>query len=210
VHTDPGFLERMAGIERLVERIEQWPDSNAQEEARALVSALLELHGAGLTRVVEALGAAGDPGRSVLESLARDELVSSLLVLHGLHPESLEMRVRRALDSVRPRLEAHGGDVELIEIADGTVRLRMLGSCHGCPSSEQTLRSTIEEAVRAAAPDVTAIAVDGAVPAPAAPAGAAGFIPVDQLVSAGCRSAVDGDHPTSGDRSAVALLRGRE
>lgn len=207
MHTDPGFLERMAGIERLVERIEQWPDSSAQEEARTLVSALLELHGAGLARVVEALGAAGDPGRSILESIARDDLTSSLLVLHGLHPESVEARVRQALDSVRPRLEAHGGDVELLEIVDGVVRLRLRGSCHGCPSSEQTLRCTIEDAIRAAAPDVSAITVDGPNPVSAA---TAGFLSVDQLVSARSRSDADQSHSGGGDRSAVALLRDRE
>ena len=64
-----------------------------------------------------------------------DELVSHLLLLHGLHPVSLGDRVLDALDEVRPYLESHGGDVELVGMEGPVVRLRMQGSCSGCPSS---------------------------------------------------------------------------
>jgi Fe-S cluster biogenesis protein NfuA len=69
--------------------------------------------------------------------------------------------VRRALDKVRPYLHSHGGDVELLGISEGTVRLHLEGSCHGCPSSQVTLQTTIERAIYEAAPDVVAIEVDG-------------------------------------------------
>ena len=87
--------------------------------------------------------------------------MSSLLLLYGLHPLDLEARVQQALEKVRPLLRSHGGNVELLGIADGVVRLRMLGSCHGCPSSAMTLKNAIEEAIYAAAPDATAIEVEG-------------------------------------------------
>ena len=127
------------------------------------------------------LGEAGEPGRSLLDELARDDLVGSLLMLHGLHPLDLETRVQQALDSVRPFLRSHGGEVELVGITDGVVRLRMKGSCQGCPSSSETLRNRIEEAIVAAAPDATGIAVEGVAEPTAAPS--SGFISVEQLWS---------------------------
>ena len=84
-----------------------------------------------------------------------------ILLLHGLHPLDLETRVRQALDKVRPLLRSHGGNVELLGLAGGVARLRMLGSCDGCPSSAMTLKTAIEEAIYEKAPDVTAIEVDG-------------------------------------------------
>ncbi len=72
----------------------------------------------------------------------------------------LETRVRQALDKVRPLLRSHGGNVELLDLSGGVVRLRMLGSCDGCPSSAMTLKHAIEAAIYEKAPDVTAIEVD--------------------------------------------------
>ena len=84
--------------------------------------------------------------------------------------EQLERRVRAALEEVRPYLESHGGNVELLEIADGAARLRLEGSCSGCPSSTVTLKLAIEDAIHKAAPDLRAIEAEGAVqPAPPPP-----------------------------------------
>jgi len=147
---DAEARERVARIEAMLE--------DADDAATELVAALLELYGEGLERM---LACAGDE-----DAMARDELVSHLLLLHGLHPVPLEQRVRGALDEVRPYLDAHGGDVELLAVEEGVVRLRLEGSCKGCPSSAVTLKTAIEEAVHKAAPDVEDILADGAVPAP--------------------------------------------
>jgi Fe-S cluster biogenesis protein NfuA/nitrite reductase/ring-hydroxylating ferredoxin subunit len=70
--------------------------------------------------------------------------------------------VRGALEKCRPYLASHGGNVELVSLEEpGVVRLRMQGSCHGCPSSAVTLKLAIEQAIHEAAPDVTAILVEG-------------------------------------------------
>jgi Fe-S cluster biogenesis protein NfuA len=69
--------------------------------------------------------------------------------------------VRQALDDVRPYLGSHGGDVELLGIDDGVARLRLGGTCNGCPSSTVTLRSAIEEAVMRAAPELERIHAEG-------------------------------------------------
>ena len=72
------------------------------------------------------------------------------------------MRIAKALDGVRPFLAGHGGDVELLEIDEqvGAVRLRLLGSCDGCPSSAVTLRTTVERAIVDAAPEIAIIDVE--------------------------------------------------
>ena len=72
----------------------------------------------------------------------------------------------QALDKVRPYLGSHGGNVELLGVEDGVVRLRLQGSCDGCPSSQVTLKYAIEEGIYAVAPDITAIEVEGVVERP--------------------------------------------
>ena len=113
---------------------------------------------------------------------AGDDLVASLLLVHGLHPHDIRRRVADALDSVRPYLGSHGGDVELLDIVAGTdggstVLLRFAGSCKSCPSSAVTLELAVEDAVRSAAPEVTAIEVV------AAEEPASAVIPADSLMS---------------------------
>ena len=137
-------------------------------KATETVQALLDLYGAGLERIVEEI-ALRDEGE-IAQALAGDELVSHLLLLHGLHPEPLEDRVRGALEEVRPYLESHGGDVELLGLEGGVARLALEGSCSGCPSSTMTLKLAIENAIRKAAPEIEEVLADGAA-APAAPAG---------------------------------------
>ncbi|MGA9748165.1 MAG: NifU family protein, partial [Nocardioides sp.] len=152
--------------------------SRARERAEELVRVVTELYGAGLERLLEIVYDSGRLDEELLGLLARDELVSSLLLVHGLHPHDVRTRVEQALDDVRPYLGSHGGDVELVGITDeGTVRLRLLGSCDGCPSSSVTLELAVQDAIEAAAPEVMAIEVE------AAPEQHPGLIPVDTLRS---------------------------
>ncbi|WP_431951317.1 NifU family protein [Nocardia lijiangensis] len=130
----------------------------ARERAEQLVREVADLYGAGLERIVSLLDDV------TIERLTGDDLVASLLLVHGLHPHDVTMRVRAALDSVRPYLGSHGGDVELLGIEDGVVRLELAGSCRTCPSSSVTLELAVEDAVRAAAPEITAIEVVAAEP----------------------------------------------
>lgn len=154
----------------------------ARERAEELVRLVADLYGAGLERVLDLLHDAGRLDDEVLYVFAADELVSSLLLVHGLHPYDVTTRVEQALDSVRPYLGSHGGDVELLDVsADGVVRLRLLGSCDGCPSSSATLTLAVEGAVETAAPEVTAIEVDAASGEDASSAGP--LISVDSLRS---------------------------
>ena len=142
----------------------------AQRRAEQLVREVVDLYGAGLTRVMAAIG---DP--ALVDRLAADDLVGSLLLVHGIHPWDLTERVLRALDAVRPYLGSHGGDVRLLAIDDGVVRLAFSGSCGSCPSSAVTLELAVEDAVRTAAPEIEAIE--------AVAVEAAAVIPVDSLMS---------------------------
>ncbi|MBI3854394.1 MAG: NifU family protein [Planctomycetes bacterium] len=138
-------------IEEMLGAIEAHPDPAARETTRELVRELLDFHREGLARILE-LSEAG-------ERLAGDPKIAPLLLLHGLHPDDLGVRVERALQKVRPYLASHGGSVELLGIEEGRVRLRLQGSCDGCPSSAETLKSSIEESILSAAPDVEGIEV---------------------------------------------------
>jgi Fe-S cluster biogenesis protein NfuA len=151
------FQARLQRLEALLQQVERWPDPAAQAHLREIVQAVLDLHRAGLERMLERLDA------SVINACAGDEVVAGMLLLHGLHPLDLETRVRRALEEVRPALRGHGGDVELLEVRDGVVRLRLEGNCHGCPSSSATMRQTVEEAIVGKAPDALAVEVEGLV-----------------------------------------------
>ena len=155
-------------IDELVRQIESMSDPGARECAVELLQSLMELNGAGLERMLGMTAEAGAAGAALIDAFARDELVRGLLLLYGLHPVPLETRVAEALVKVRPYLQSHGGNVEVLGIEEGVVRLRLQGSCQSCPSSAMTLKLAIEEAIYEAAPDVTAIEAEGVsdVPAP--------------------------------------------
>jgi Fe-S cluster biogenesis protein NfuA len=140
---DTAVRERIGRVENLLEEIEEDP------RAAAAVEAVVALYGEALARLL----AGADP--------AEDELVSHLLLVHDLHPVDLETRVRQALEGVRPYLGSHGGDVELLGVEEGVARLRLAGTCNGCPSSTVTLRNAIEEALLKAAPDLERIDAEG-------------------------------------------------
>jgi Fe-S cluster biogenesis protein NfuA/nitrite reductase/ring-hydroxylating ferredoxin subunit len=129
----------------------------ARERAEQLVREVVELYGAGLSRILAAVGDQADPG--ILDRLVADDLVASLLLVHGLHPYDVRRRVSDALDRVRPYLGSHGGDVHLLDIVGDTVQLQFAGSCKSCPSSAVTLELAVEDAIRAAAPEVSSIEV---------------------------------------------------
>ncbi|MGD9620402.1 MAG: NifU family protein [Mycolicibacterium sp.] len=132
----------------------------ARERAERLVREVTDLYGAGLERLMR-LAARSAP--EVVDALLADDLVASLLLIHGLHPHSVQRRITDALDTVRPYLGSHGGDVHLLDVVGGPenriARLQFSGSCKSCPSSAVTLELTVEDAVRAAAPEISSIEV---------------------------------------------------
>ena len=152
---------RAAGdrIETLFDELQQTADRRTLARAEELLRAVSLLYSAALGRMMEL---AHDEAPTLVDRFAADDLVASVLLAVGIHPEALADRVEQALVGVRPLLATHGGDVELLDVDGeaGVVRLRLMGSCDGCPSSAATLQGAVERAILERAPEVTGIEVD--------------------------------------------------
>ena len=162
---DERARELIETVEARLERAEALPDPAARDAAVGVAQGLLELYGEGLERIVGILAARDDDG-ALAAACADDELIAHLLLVHDLHPVPVEERVQAALDEVRPYLDSHGGDVELVGVRDGVVTLRMAGSCNGCASSAATLELAIEESIRGRAPEVEEVRAEAMEAAP--------------------------------------------
>jgi Fe-S cluster biogenesis protein NfuA/nitrite reductase/ring-hydroxylating ferredoxin subunit len=156
--------ELVQRIQDLQERLEASGDPATREVADALVSAVVQMYGAGLERIVDLLAGAGEAGREIAAALSDDDLVATLLLIHDLHPVPLEDRVQAALDSVRPYMESHGGNVELVSVVDGVATIHLRGSCSDCAASTVTLELAIKQALEEAAPDLDGLEVLGVAP----------------------------------------------
>jgi len=148
-------------VQQLTAELEQIADPTARRRAEELVSAVIALYGEGLERIVGALVEAGPSAAPIRQALVEDGVVASLLLIHDLHPVDLETRVLQALDTVLPYMESHGGSVDLLSLEGGVARLRLQGSCQGCPASAATLELAIKQALEDAAPDLMGIEVEG-------------------------------------------------
>ena len=182
------FQGRIQRISGLVNEMDAIADPAVRATAKDMVQLLLDLYGTGLDKMLEIVASAGDPGLRIIGQMGRDSLVSSLLVLHGLHPEDFDTRVRRAMDQVTPRLRKQGCEVELLSVAQGMVRLRMTLDKHGCGSTAESFRVMAEEALYAAAPDMTSFVVEGLETPPSA-----GFFALEKLTAAPASASVSAD-----------------
>ena len=162
----------IARIEALVRDAESLPDPHAREAALELVRAVLALHATALERMVAAISGC-DGGARALEAVVSDDLVSSVLALHGVHPESVETRVRRAFDKLCVFFDSRGGRIELLSLDSEGVRLRVSGSRPGFGAAAH---QAIEDAIYQAAPEIGSVEIEGAED----PAGA-GFVPLEVL-----------------------------
>lgn len=163
----------MTGVQQVGTRVEELlsalranADGKVAATAEELVGLLVGLYGDGLAVIVAVLEEQGEPGAAMLARLTDDPLVESLLLLHGLHPLDVDARIQLALDRVRPYLGSHAGGVQYLGVTDGVARLRLEGSCNGCPSSTVTVQLAIQGAVEEAAPEVTEVVVEGMTEAP--------------------------------------------
>jgi len=147
-------------VEELTAQVEGLSDARARRTAEDLASAVIDMYGEGLTRIVEILDA-DDSGQEIKGRLVDDGIVASLLLIHDLFPVPIEDRVAEALDNVRPYMESHGGNVELVSLEADVARIRLEGSCDGCPASSSTLELAIKTALEETAPDLEGIEVEG-------------------------------------------------
>jgi Fe-S cluster biogenesis protein NfuA/nitrite reductase/ring-hydroxylating ferredoxin subunit len=157
----PSGEDVVARVQELQSRLDASSDSATREVAEELVATVVQMYGAGLETIFSALAADGEAGERIAAGLAEDPDVASLLLIHDLHPVPLETRIAEALEKVRPYMESHGGNVDLISLEDGVARIRLQGSCSDCKASSATLELAIKQALEEAAPDLWGLEVEG-------------------------------------------------
>jgi Fe-S cluster biogenesis protein NfuA/nitrite reductase/ring-hydroxylating ferredoxin subunit len=164
--SEAGPGELLDRVQELTAKLDQLPDEEARELAQDLLGAVIAMYGDGLRRIMDAIGRSREAGATILDELCEDGAVASLLLIHDLYPASLEERVLEALDTVRPYMESHGGNVELLGVDEGVAKLALQGSCNGCAASRATLELAIKQALDEHAPDLTGLEVEGIVEQP--------------------------------------------
>jgi Fe-S cluster biogenesis protein NfuA len=185
------FQQQATSIEALVTMLENAADPAVRNAGRDLVQALMQLHGAALERLLEIVRATGDPGRAIIEQFSRDELVRSVLLLYGLHPQDLRTRVVQALESTCAFLKSHGADAELVSIDDaGGVTVHFRAKSGGCGATASSLRSTLEAAIQDTAPDASCIVIKDTSP----PSSSSAFVALADLQTGRAAKALSRPH----------------
>ena len=174
------FREDIQRIGGLVQEIESIADPAVRATTKNLLQSLMDLHGAALEKMLDIVADGGEPGLHIIDRLGRDSLVSSVLVLYGLHPEDIETRIVKAVDRVRPQLRKQGCEMELLSAGNGAIRLHVETGSHTCGSTAKTVHDTLEGAMYDAAPDLISLVIEGLEEKPAS-----GFVALDKLVGTG-------------------------
>jgi Fe-S cluster biogenesis protein NfuA/nitrite reductase/ring-hydroxylating ferredoxin subunit len=143
---DEEFRRTTIHLDELIRQFEGLPMPQVQEKVFELLQTVDAFHREGISRFVEFLREEGLA--ETVEKAADDEAVRTLLVLYDLLPGDPLVEAEKALDSVRPYIHSHGGEVELLRVEEGIVHLRLSGACSGCAGSTVTLQRGIEAALR--------------------------------------------------------------
>ncbi len=142
-------------IERLEAIFETW-DETPRAATEAYRRSIESLNAEAFRRLVRALK--NDPAAlAAMKSAVADEVVYAVLRRHEIVKPSLAERIEKALESVRPMLASHGGDVELIKVTPPAIELRFTGACDGCPASALTFHAGVKKAVQDACPEISEI-----------------------------------------------------
>lgn len=174
---DGEFQEQVRQLGKLIAQFDELPDGATKTAARDLVQLLMDVHGRGLERVMEIVFDSGDSGQKIIDRLGQDSIVGNLLLLYSLHPDGLEARIQSALDRMRPQLRKLACTIELENVQEGAVQVRLATSGHSCGSSTKDLRSIVEDGMFEFAPDVTSLEILGLEePTPA------GFVTLESLL----------------------------
>jgi hypothetical protein len=142
-------------IAKLVEQVRTSSGPTTWPMVEALLENVLVLHGEALARIVREAEASG--AQTLLRAMQEDELVSSLLRLHGVHPEPVRTRVVRALESLRPGLGVHVRELRLLEIDDEGRAVVAIDFKEKARVDVEQVERTICEAIEAEAPEVSEV-----------------------------------------------------
>lgn len=149
---DLSYVEAWGRIGELAEALTEHPDPVVASQVTELLDWVDAVHRDGLGRLLEMTRQWR--GEIFLESVARDEVVGTMLAAYGLGetPEELAALDRQGIDEalaeISPLVESHGGSIEVVDVVDGVVKVKMHGTCDGCASSSATLTYGLEAALR--------------------------------------------------------------
>jgi Fe-S cluster biogenesis protein NfuA/nitrite reductase/ring-hydroxylating ferredoxin subunit len=160
---EPEDLTRQSlHIQELIQDIDDLPDARTREMVQECVQEILSFYGQGLKRILEVISKGkSDAAKDIYNDLIEDSFVSGLLLIHDLHPLDLKTRLHQALEKLKPYMDSHGGSVEIVSVEDGIAKLKLSGSCKGCPSSTSTLELGIKQAIEESCPDLLGLEVEG-------------------------------------------------
>ena len=171
------FQEKMRQLGALVGELDPTQENSTSASVRRLVQLLMEVHGTGVERMMEIVFDSGPEGEALIAKLGRDPIVRNLLLLYSLHPEDIDTRVLRALETVGSRLRKFDSRVELVSAHDGVVQLQLHTSGHAHGSAAKNLREIVEEGIYEQAPDVTSLTILGL-----EDEDVSGFVPLERLL----------------------------
>ncbi|GBD16764.1 Fe/S biogenesis protein NfuA [bacterium HR26] len=155
--------QALAEIDALVQGFESAPDPVLRDQALRLLQLIDLLHRVGIGRLVQRFQRAAP---QAFQETLDDPAVSLLLELYELDEAGQRARVDRILAEVQPYIASHGGELRVLSVQDGVVRVQLGGTCSGCPASSQTLRHVVETALREGMPEFERLEVEPAAPAP--------------------------------------------
>lgn len=146
-----GYEDVLRRIGELAEELTTDSDPRISERVEELLDWVDAFHRDGLGRLIEMIRQWR--GEIFLESVSADAVVGTFLAAYGLGEGAQTVAeataaVEEALEQVRPLVESHGGALEVVSVVDGVVKIRMKGTCDGCPSSAATLTYGVEQALR--------------------------------------------------------------
>lgn len=143
-------------VEALLAQLRRQGGDPAADTGEELVRELVEFYGSGLERIA---GIIAEKQPELALALIEDPIVASQLLLHGLHPLGIDERITAALEEVRPSLGANADGVRYLGIDDeGVAHLHLTGAGKSCATG--AARQALFEAVLAAAPELTDVAVE--------------------------------------------------
>ena len=151
-------------LQELLEQAEEIRDPAARALIQECLQSLLTFYGEGLARILQLIRDSLPGSEQFLNVLAKDPGIRGLLLVHGLHPLDLPTRLHQALEKVRPYMESHGGNVELLSLENDFARLRLQGACKTCPASSVTMELALRRAIEEACPDLAGFEVEGVQP----------------------------------------------
>ena len=188
------FREQVNQLGKLIAQFDNLPDGPQKVAGKELVQLLMDVHGAGLERMMEIIFEGGGEGSAIIDKLGQDSIAGSLLLLYSLHPDDLETRVRKAMERMRPRLRKLACTAELASVSDGVVQVRLTRAGHSCGSSARDLRGMVEDGVYELAPDVVSLEIQGM-----EENSAAGFVALESLLGHALVPAGAGQHAVQTD-----------